>query len=309
MKIAIVCNGQLGSAIRSVLLRQKNRFHIGLDITWFDDSQVGQTLSQGALPFANYTPQEIAENHDYIVTNSEFPTTHAIANALPDQNCLITVNRTDMFHGTGKNIVDGVGVFSGLMDMMSAVMMSEFSTVDRLDYYVGMNPNMWDGKTAIAPNIDPQLYKDIVNSGKDHFSEVSLRSRNYVSEAISHALYLPYHPHDYSLNWLYLSKGYRDIVRSAKKLYNHQDSYLDIFCNINGKKFGQSQCDIYYTRVPATQGASAWHYAEACCVGSWIWQLATHQIEKKEWHPKDADWKLFTDNIFGKRFQAAPIAA
>ena len=309
MKIAVVCNGQLGSAIRGVLNRQKNRFHIEPNITWFDDSQVGKTLSQGALPFSNYTPKEIAENHDYIVTNCDFPTTHAIAHALPDHNCLITLNRTDMYHGTGKSIVDGVGVFSGLMDMMSAVMMSEFSTIDRLDYYVGMNPNMWDGKTPIAPNIDPELYKDIVQSGKDHFTEVSLRSRNYTAETISHALYLPYHPHDYSLNWLYLSKGYRDIVRSATKLYNHQDSYLDIFCNTVGVKFGQPQCDIYYTRVPATQGASAWHYAEACCVGSWIWMMATHQIEKKEWHPKDADWKLFTDNIFGKRFQAAPIAA
>jgi hypothetical protein len=309
MKVAIVCNGQLGSAIRNVIQRQKNRFPIEPECTWFDDTQVGQTLSQGALPFSNYTPKEIAQNHDYIITNCDFPTTHAIANALPEHKCMITVNRTDMFHGTGKNIVDGVGVFSGLMDMMSAVQTSEFSSVDRLDYYVGMNPNMWDGKTPIAPNLDPDLYRDIVQSGTECFTDVALRSRNYVAETISHALYLPYHQYDYSLNWLYLSRGYRDIVRDAKKYYNHQDSYLDIFCNVVGTKFGGPQCDIYYTRIPATQGSSAWHYAEACCVGSWLWQFSQHEISKKEWHPKDADWKLFTGNIFGKRFQAAPIAA
>ena len=72
MKIAIVCNGQLGSAVRNVITRQKNRFTTDVICTWFDDTQVGKTLSQGALPFANYTPTEIAENHDYIVTNCDF---------------------------------------------------------------------------------------------------------------------------------------------------------------------------------------------------------------------------------------------
>jgi hypothetical protein len=310
MRIAIVCNGQLGSAIRNVINRQKNRFNTEVICTWFDDTEVGNTLSQGALPFSNFTPEEITANNDYIISNTDFGTTHALGNTLPEHNTLITINRTDMFHGTGKNIVDGVGVFSGLMDMMSAVMTKEYSSVDRLDYYVGMNPNMWDGRTPIAPNLDPQLYRDIVQSGTENFTEVSLRSRNYIAETISHSLYLPYHSHTYSLNWLYLSKKYRDIVHSSKgHLYNHTDSYLDLFCNVNGTKFKQPNNELYYTRVPATQGASAWHYAEACCVGSWLWQFSNGVIEKKEWHPKDADWGKFTSNVFGKRFQAAPVAA
>ena len=310
MKIAIVCDGQLGSAIRGVINRQKNRFTQEVICTWFDNTAVGDTLSEGALPFSKFTPKEIAENHDYIVSNCDFPTTHALGNALPEHGTLITINRTDMFHGTGKNIVDGVGVFSGLMDMMSAVMIKEYSSIDRLDYYVGMNPNMWDGRTPIAPNLDPQLYREIVQSGTEHFTEVSLRSRNYVAETIGHSLYLPYHSHDYSMNWLYLNRKFRDIVHDSKgHLYNHTDSYLDIFCNITGSKYKQPVCELYYTRIPATQGASAWHYAEACCVGSWIWQFSNGEIAKKEWHPKDADWGLFTKNIFGKRFQAAPVAA
>ncbi|SVC18543.1 uncharacterized protein METZ01_LOCUS271397, partial [marine metagenome] len=147
MKIAIVCNGQLGSAIRNVINRQKNRFTTEVVCTWFDDTAVGKTLSEGALPFSSFTPEHIVENHDYIISNSEYGVTHALGNALTEYNTLITINRTDMFHGTGKNIVDGVGVFSGLMDMMSAVMTKEYSSIDRLDYYVGMNPNMWGGRT------------------------------------------------------------------------------------------------------------------------------------------------------------------
>ena len=38
-----------------------------------------------------------------------------------------------------------------------------------------MNPNMWDGKTPIAPNIDPELYRDIVQSGTECFTEVSFK--------------------------------------------------------------------------------------------------------------------------------------
>ena len=70
MRVAIVCNGQLGSAIRNVITRQKNRFNTEVVCTWFDDTEVGQTLSQGALPFSNFTPEDIAQNHDYIVSNS-----------------------------------------------------------------------------------------------------------------------------------------------------------------------------------------------------------------------------------------------
>ena len=70
MKIAVVCNGQLGSAVRNVLNRQKNRFNTEVICTWFDDTTVGNTLSQGALPFSNFTPEEITENHDYIISNS-----------------------------------------------------------------------------------------------------------------------------------------------------------------------------------------------------------------------------------------------
>ncbi len=309
MNVAIVCNGRLGSAIRGVIQRQKNRFTHDFNITWFDDTNVGETMSEGAFHFSSYSPEQIAKNHKYIISHTDFKNTHALANALPEDHVLITVNRTDMFHGTGKNIVDGVGVFSGLLDMVSAQMTSDYTSIDSVDYYIGMNPNIWDGKTPIAPNVDEQLYSDIVNSGTENYSEISLRSRNYISEQINHSLYLPFHRYDYSLNWLYLNHKYRDIVRNAKKFYQNADSYLDLFVNVSGNKNSQSSTDIYYIRVPATQGASAWHYAEACCAGSWLYMLMENQIERKEWHPKDADWRTYTNNIFGKRFEAAPIAA
>lgn len=309
MNVAIVCNGRLGSAIRGVLTRQKNRFTRDLNITWFDDTSVGETMSEGALHFSSYSPEQIAKNHKYIISNTDFKNTHALANNLPEDHVLITINRTDMFHGTGQNIVDGVGVFSGLMDMISAQMTDNYSSIDQIDYYVGMNPNIWDGKTPVAPNLDEQLYKDIVNSGTEHFTEVSLRTRNYIAEGINHSLYLPYHKYDYNLSWMFLNTKYREIVRNAKKFYQNPDSYLDLFVNVKGSKHSQSTTDIYYIRIPATQGASAWHYAEACCAGSWLWNLVENKIEKKEWHPKDADWRMFTDNIFGKRFQASPVAA
>ena len=71
MRIAIVCNGQLGSAIRNVINRQKNRFNTEVICTWFDDTEVGNTLSQGALPFSNFTPEEITANNDYIISNTD----------------------------------------------------------------------------------------------------------------------------------------------------------------------------------------------------------------------------------------------
>jgi hypothetical protein len=309
MNVAIVCNGRLGSAIRGVITRQKNRFTQDFNITWFDDTNVGQTMSEGALHFSNYSPEQIAKNHRFIIAHTDYKNTHALANNLPEDHVLITINRTDMFHGTGQNIVDGVGLFSGFMDLVSNQMTSEYSNVEKIDYYVGMNPNIWDGKTPVAPNIDEAVYSDIVNSGNEQFGEISLRTRNYISEGINHSLYLPYHRYDYSLNWLYLNKNYRNIVRNTKKFYNNPDSYLDLFTNVKGVKNGQPTTDIYYIRIPATQGASAWFYSEACCAGSWLWMLMESKIEKKEWHPKDADWRLFTDNIFGKRFQASPVAA
>jgi hypothetical protein len=309
MNVAIVCNGRLGSAIRGVITRQKNRFTQDFNITWFDDTNVGQTMSEGALHFSNYSPEQIAKNHRFIIAHTDYKNTHALANNLPEDHVLITINRTDMFHGTGQNIVDGVGLFSGFMDLVSNQMTSEYSNVEKIDYYVGMNPNIWDGKTPVAPNIDEAVYSDIVNSGNEQFGEISLRTRNYISEGINHSLYLPYHRYDYSLNWLYLNKNYRNIVRNTKKFYNNPDSYLDLFTNVKGVKNGQPTTDIYYIRIPATQGASAWHYAEACCAGSWLYMLMENQIERKEWHPKDADWRTYTNNIFGKRFEAAPIAA
>lgn len=309
MNVAIVCNGRLGAVIRGVLTRQKNRFTQDFNITWFDDTSVGETMSEGALHFSKYSPEQIVKNNKYIISCTDFKNTHALANSLPDDHVLITINRTDMFHGTGQNIVDGVGVFSGLLDMISAQMTEEFSSIAKVDYYVGMNPNIWDGKTPVTPNLDELLYSDIVSSGNENFNEVSLRTRNYIAEGINHSLYLPYHRYDYSLNWLYLNKNYRDIVRNTKNFYNNPDSYLDLFVNLSGIKNNQPTTDIYYIRVPATQGASAWHYAEACCAGSWLWMLVESQIEKKEWHPKDADWNKFTNNIFGKRFQSAPTAA
>tara|TARA_A100001011_G_scaffold348654_1_gene386637 strand:+ start:2771 stop:3700 length:930 start_codon:yes stop_codon:yes gene_type:complete len=309
MNVAIVCNGRLGSAIRGVITRQKNRFTQDFNITWFDDTNVGQTMSEGALHFSNYSPEQIAKNHRFIIAHTDYKNTHALANNLPEDHILITINRTDMFHGTGQNIVDGVGLFSGFMDLVSNQMTSEYSNVEKIDYYVGMNPNIWDGKTPVAPNIDEAVYSDIVNSGNEQFGEISLRTRNYISEGINHSLYLPYHRYDYSLNWLYLNKNYRNIVRNTKKFYNNPDSYLDLFTNVKGVKNGQPTTDIYYIRIPATQGASAWHYAEACCAGSWLYMFMENQIERKEWHPKDADWRTYTNNIFGKRFEAAPIAA
>lgn len=309
MNVAIVCNGRLGSAIRGVITRQKNRFTQDFNITWFDDTNVGQTMSEGALHFSNYSPEQIAKNHRFIIAHTDYKNTHALANNLPEDHVLITINRTDMFHGTGQNIVDGVGLFSGFMDLVSNQMTSEYSNVEKIDYYVGMNPNIWDGKTPVAPNIDEAVYSDIVNSGNEQFGEISLRTRNYISEGINHSLYLPYHRYDYSLNWLYLNKNYRNIVRNTKKFYNNPDSYLDLFTNVKGVKNGQPTTDIYYIRIPATQGASAWHYAEACCAGSWLYMFMENQIERKEWHPKDADWRTYTNNIFGKRFEAAPIAA
>ncbi len=309
MNVAVVCNGRLGSAIRGVITRQKNRFTQDFNITWFDDTNVGQTMSEGALHFSNYSPEQIAKNHRYIIAHTDYKNTHALANNLPEDHVLITINRTDMFHGTGQNIVDGVGLFSGFMDLVSNQMTSEYSNVEKIDYYVGMNPNIWDGKTPVAPNIDEVVYSDIVNSGNEQFGEISLRTRNYISEGINHSLYLPYHRYDYSLNWLYLNRNYRDIVRNTKKFYNNPDSYLDLFTNVKGIKNGQPTTDIYYIRIPATQGASAWHYAEACCAGSWLYMFMENQIERKEWHPKDADWRIYTNNIFGRRFEAAPIAA
>ena len=309
MNVAVVCNGRLGSAIRGVITRQKNRFTQDFNITWFDDTNVGQTMSEGALHFSNYSPEQIAKNHRYIIAHTDYKNTHALANNLPEDHVLITINRTDMFHGTGQNIVDGVGLFSGFMDLVSNQMTSEYSNVEKIDYYVGMNPNIWDGKTSVAPNIDEIVYSDIVNSGNEQFGEISLRTRNYISEGINHSLYLPYHRYDYSLNWLYLNKNYRDIVRNTKKFYNNPDSYLDLFTNVKGIKNGHPTTDIYYIRIPATQGASAWHYAEACCAGSWLYMFMENQIERKEWHPKDADWRTYTNNIFGRRFEAAPIAA
>ena len=309
MNVAVVCNGRLGSAIRGVITRQKNRFTQDFNITWFDDTNVGQTMSEGALHFSSYSPEQIAKNHRYIIAHTDYKNTHALANNLPEDHVLITINRTDMFHGTGQNIVDGVGLFSGFMDLVSNQMTSEYSNVEKIDYYVGMNPNIWDGKTPVAPNIDEVVYSDIVNSGNEQFGEISLRTRNYISEGINHSLYLPYHRYDYSLNWLYLNRNYRDIVRNTKKFYNNPDSYLDLFTNVKGIKNGQPTTDIYYIRIPATQGASAWHYAEACCAGSWLYMFMENQIERKEWHPKDADWRIYTNNIFGRRFEAAPIAA
>ena len=84
--------------------------------------------------------------------------------------------------------------------MISAQMTDNYSSIDQIDYYVGMNPNIWDGKTPVAPNLDEQLYKDIVSSGTEHFTEVSLRTRNYIAEGINHSLYLPYHKYDYNLS-------------------------------------------------------------------------------------------------------------
>ena len=164
MNVAIVCNGRLGSAIRGVITRQKNRFTQDFNITWFDDTNVGQTMSEGALHFSNYSPEQIAKNHRFIIAHTDYKNTHALANNLPEDHILITINRTDMFHGTGQNIVDGVGLFSGFMDLVSNQMTSEYSNVEKIDYYVGMNPNIWDGKTPVAPNIDEAVYSDIVNS-------------------------------------------------------------------------------------------------------------------------------------------------
>ena len=73
MRVAIVCNGQLGSAIRNVITRQKNRFNTEVVCTWVDDTEVGQTLSQGALPFSNFTPDSLPSSPVYISSQLKSP--------------------------------------------------------------------------------------------------------------------------------------------------------------------------------------------------------------------------------------------
>ena len=48
MNVAIVCNGRLGSHKGCFNTRQKNRFTQDFNITWFDDTSVGETMSEGA---------------------------------------------------------------------------------------------------------------------------------------------------------------------------------------------------------------------------------------------------------------------